>query len=36
VVCFEANPCPIYAYYEGHTNQPIARAVAHHLAGIAA
>jgi len=36
VVCFEANPCPAYAYYEGHTNQPIARAVAHHLAGIAA
>ena len=35
VVCFEANPCPAYSYYEGHTNQPIARAVAHHLAGIA-
>jgi hypothetical protein len=35
VVCFEANPCPGYTYYEGHTNQPIARAVAHHLAGIA-
>jgi hypothetical protein len=35
VVCFEANPCPAYAYYEAHTNQPIARAVAHHLAGLA-
>jgi len=35
-VCFEANPCPAYPYYEGHTGQPIARAVARHLAGIAA
>ncbi len=35
VVCFEVNPCPAYTYYEGHTGQPIARAVAHHLAGIA-
>jgi hypothetical protein len=34
VVCFEANPCPAYSYYEGHTGQPIARAVARHLAGI--
>ena len=33
-VCFEANPCPGYTYYEGHTGQPIARAVARHLAGI--
>ena len=33
VVCFEVNPCPAYSYYEGHTGQPIARAVAHHLAG---
>ncbi len=35
-VCFEANPCPGYSYYEGHTGQPIARAVARHLAGTAA
>jgi hypothetical protein len=34
VVCFEVNPCPAYSYYEGHTGQPIARAVAHHLAGL--
>jgi hypothetical protein len=33
VVCFEVNPCPGYNYYEGHTGQPIARAVAAHLAG---
>lgn len=36
VVCFEVNPCPAYTYYEGHTGQPIARAVAEHLAGVAA
>ncbi|HZR48011.1 MAG TPA: hypothetical protein VFB06_00685 [Streptosporangiaceae bacterium] len=35
-VCFEANPCPGYTYYEGHTGQPIARAVARYLAGLAA
>jgi glutathione synthase/RimK-type ligase-like ATP-grasp enzyme len=35
VVCFEVNPCPAYAYYEGHTGQPIAAAVARHLAGAA-
>ena len=35
VVCFEANPCPAYAYYEGHTGQPIAAAVARHLASAA-
>jgi hypothetical protein len=35
VVCFEVNPCPAYPYYQGNTGQPIARAVAHHLAGIA-
>jgi glutathione synthase/RimK-type ligase-like ATP-grasp enzyme len=35
-VCFEANPCPAYSYYEGHTGQPIARAVARYLAGLAA
>jgi hypothetical protein len=36
VVCFEVNPCPAYTYYEGHTGQPIARAIAEHLAGVAA
>jgi hypothetical protein len=36
VVCFEANPCPAYAYYEGHTGQPIAAAVAKHLVGLSA
>jgi hypothetical protein len=36
VVCFEVNPCPAYAYYEGHTGQPIAAALARHLAGAAA
>ena len=36
VVCFEVNPCPAYTYYEGNTGQPVARAVAHHLAGMAA
>ena len=35
VVCFEVNPCPAYPYYEGHTGQPIARAVADHLVGVA-
>ncbi len=35
VVCFEANPCPAYAYYEGHTGQPIAAAVVLHLVGAA-
>jgi hypothetical protein len=35
VVCFEVNPCPAYTYYEGHTGQPIARAVADHLVGVA-
>jgi glutathione synthase/RimK-type ligase-like ATP-grasp enzyme len=34
-VCFEANPCPAYSYYQGHTGQPIARAVARYLAGLA-
>ena len=36
VVCFEANPCPAFDYYESHTGQPIAAAVALHLAGAAA
>jgi hypothetical protein len=30
----EVNPCLAYTYYEGHTGQPIARAVADHLAGV--
>ena len=34
VVCFEVNPCPAYAYYEGHTGQPIARSLALHLSGV--
>lgn len=33
VVCFEVNPSPAYSYYEGHTGQPIARAVARYLVG---
>jgi glutathione synthase/RimK-type ligase-like ATP-grasp enzyme len=32
-VCFEVNPCPAFSYYESHTGQPIADAVARHLAG---
>jgi hypothetical protein len=35
VVCFEVNPSPAYSYYEGNTGQPIARALADHLAGVA-
>jgi glutathione synthase/RimK-type ligase-like ATP-grasp enzyme len=33
IVCFEVNPCPGYSYYETHTGQPIARAVAEYLTG---
>ncbi len=33
VVCFEVNPSPVYSYYESHTGQPIAAAVAAYLAG---
>jgi glutathione synthase/RimK-type ligase-like ATP-grasp enzyme len=33
VVCFEVNPCPGFSYFEAHTGQPIARAVAQWLAG---
>lgn len=33
-VCFEANPCPAYSYYESHTGAPIARALVHWLAGV--
>lgn len=31
--CFEANPSPGYSYYENATGQPIAAALARHLAG---
>jgi glutathione synthase/RimK-type ligase-like ATP-grasp enzyme len=34
VYCLEVNPCPAFSYYELHTGQPIARAVASYLAGI--
>ncbi|HLL75985.1 MAG TPA: hypothetical protein VK421_12075, partial [Pyrinomonadaceae bacterium] len=30
--CFEVNPSPAYSYYEENTGQPIARAIAAHLA----
>ena len=33
VVCFEVNPSPAFSYYEAHTGQPIAAAVAGHLQG---
>ena len=32
--CFEVNPCPGFSYYESHTGQPIAAAVARYLAGV--
>ena len=32
VCCFEVNPSPAFGYYEMHTAQPIARAVARYLA----
>lgn len=31
VFCFEVNPSPAYSYYQAHTGQPIARAVAEYL-----
>ncbi|HEX2079627.1 MAG TPA: hypothetical protein VHG08_18010 [Longimicrobium sp.] len=34
VFCFEVNPSPAFSYYESHTAQPIARAVAAYLAGM--
>lgn len=34
VFCFEVNPSPAFSYYEAHTGQPIAQAVARYLAGI--
>jgi hypothetical protein len=33
-VCFEVNPSPGFSYYESHTGQPIADAVARYLAGL--
>jgi RimK-like ATP-grasp domain len=33
VYCFEVNPSPAFSYYEAHTGQPIARAVARYLRG---
>lgn len=33
VYCLEVNPAPAYSYYQLHTGQPIARAVAAYLAG---
>ncbi|MCA9929011.1 MAG: hypothetical protein KC419_11055 [Anaerolineales bacterium] len=32
VYCFEVNPSPAFSYYEAQTSQPIAQAVARHLA----
>lgn len=34
VYCFEVNPSPAFSYYQGHTDQPISRAVARHLTGL--
>lgn len=36
VYCFEVNPSPAYNYYESSTGQPIARALAEHLASAVA
>jgi glutathione synthase/RimK-type ligase-like ATP-grasp enzyme len=33
VYCFEVNPSPAFSYYESHTGQPIAAALARYLAG---
>jgi glutathione synthase/RimK-type ligase-like ATP-grasp enzyme len=30
--CFEVNPSPVYSYYEAHTGQPMAAAIARYLA----
>lgn len=35
VYCLEVNPCPAFSYFQRHTGQPIAQAVARHLAGLA-
>lgn len=34
VVCFEVNPSPAYSVYEDATGQPIAAAIAHHIADV--
>jgi glutathione synthase/RimK-type ligase-like ATP-grasp enzyme len=34
VYCFEVNPSPAFSYYESHTGQPIAAALARYLAGV--
>jgi hypothetical protein len=34
VYCLEVNPCPAFSYYQQHTGQPIAEAVASYLAGV--
>jgi glutathione synthase/RimK-type ligase-like ATP-grasp enzyme len=31
VYCFEVNPSPAFSYYEAHTGQPIAAALAAYL-----
>ena len=31
VYCFEVNPMPAFSYYQAHTGQPIAQAVAQYL-----
>lgn len=33
IYCFEVNPSPAFTFYESGTGQPIARAIARHLAG---
>jgi glutathione synthase/RimK-type ligase-like ATP-grasp enzyme len=33
VFCFEVNPSPAFSYFEAHTGQPIARAIANYLRG---
>ncbi|MEN6438474.1 MAG: ATP-grasp domain-containing protein [Syntrophobacter sp.] len=33
--CLEVNPSPGFSYYERHTGQPVARALARYLAGMA-
>jgi hypothetical protein len=33
VYCFEVNPSPAYSYFQAHTHQPIAAAVARLLVG---
>lgn len=35
VYCFEVNPSPAFSYFEAHTGQPIALALARYLGGLA-